>query len=289
MEHTRAVGCVGADERAGSVTRACRSDHRCACATGLTKRRHGCAALRLPAQCSLAQLAIAQTALHRGSLVEACPYLGPYHTKSENLQDYELLLTGPDGGSILPLGSCAAVQMVTAAAANVVLEVEATSKHVLMIARHFIRPGDELRAAAAPCYRQPQPMRAPPHNSTHSEWCPPIEVGRSSLHGRGVFATASIAAGTEIAASCPLVLGSLHSYTFAHAPLSRQHGVNVQVTSLGPCSLVNHACVRGRANARWSFDGEQQRMWALKNVSAGEELLWDYGESFTDREPLCQR
>ena len=96
----------------------------------------------------------------------------------------------------------------------------------------------------------------------------------------------ALAAGAELpGVDCPVVLGSLRGYTFAHASASRALGVNVVVASLGPCSFVNHAC--GPPNARWSFDGGAQRVRVVRNISAGEELLWDYGEQYTDRVSLC--
>ena len=286
--------------RVRAVVHACRSDDHCACTTGLVRRRQKrCHYFEgAPAQCSLAQFAAiedgtlvvtAKCSIRRDMLVEACPFVGPYHGgKSARLQEYELRWRG--GASILPFGSCGMVSFVsTAAAANVVLEVEAVTKTVLMIATRAILPGEALRATTAPCNRNPQLLRALQLRNATGEHCAPFEVRRSPLHGRGVFATASLTAGSELRMACGIVLGSLHSYTFAHAPLSRQHGVNVQVVSLGPCSLVNHACDARRANARWSFDGSRQRVWMTRNVSAGDELLWDYGIDYMEREPLCAR
>lgn len=288
------------EERTHTIERSCMRHDRCACATGLARSRHRCAELSVPAQCSLARFptngstgAAAAARLRRGTLVEACPIVGPYGSgASEWLVDHEFALPSSGGSSssaVLPLGACAFVRMTPDAnAANVALEL--LGKSMLLVATRPVAQGEELRAAAAtaPCQLRPPALRkeAVPPRAVR-DICPPIEVRPSPLHGLGVFATAALAAGSQLAGiACPVVLGSLDRYTFAHAQLSRETGVNVQTTSLGPCSLVNHAC-GGRPNAAWSFEGDQQLMRVVRNVSADEELLWDYGFDYLDRVKLC--
>ena len=77
---------------------------------------------------------------------------------------------------------------------------------------------------------------------------PDVEVCRSPVAGRGLFATAAIPAGTEV-----LRPG---------APVHEQ----------GP---VNHAC---DPNLGWAGDA----LVTLRDVAAGEELLVDYAMSSTD-------
>ena len=281
--------------RALALERNCRRDDRCACATGLAlgaERR--CAALSLPAQCPLAHLVndslvIAATRLRRGTLVATCPTIGPYDTTaSELLPEVEFVL--PGGRRLLPVGLCAGVRLTAdAASANAVLEQ--LNETMLLVVQRAVRAGEELRAVAAPCRARPLTLRPARQRASAAArrggWCPPLEVRRSPLHGRGVFATAGLAADADVpGVECPTVLGSLYGYTFAHPGLSRQLGVNVQVVSLGVCSFVNHAC--GRPNARWRFDGAAQRVRIVRNVSAGEELLWDYGVDYTERSKLCE-
>lgn len=230
--------------------------------------------------------------LRRGTLVEACPVVGPYESRaSEWLGEHEFALPSSGGSSpaILPLGACAFVRLTPeASAANVALEL--LGKSMLLVATRAVAQGEELRATAVPtpCQLRPPTIRSeavPPRAVRDS--CPPIEVRPSPLHGLGVFATVALAAGSRLAGvACPIVLGSLERYTFAHAQVSRETGVNVQVISMGPCSLVNHAC-GGQPNAAWTFDGDQQRMRVMRNVSAGQELLWEYGEDYLSRSKLC--
>ena len=295
----RHAGCAGR-HRTLAVERSCRDDDRCACATGLAGGggSHRCFALSLPAQCPLTHVVnnsfvVAAARLRRGTLVATCPTIGPYGaTASELLQEIEFTL--PGGSSLLPVGPCAAVRLTAdAASANVVLELLG-NETMLLVAQRAVAAGEELRAVAAPCRTRPltlRPlsMRAAQHYRAavrRGGWCPPLEVRRSPLHGRGVFATAGLAAGADVAGvECPVVLGSLHGYTFAHTDASRQLGVNVQVVSLGLCSYVNHAC--GRPNARWHFDGAAQRLRVVRDVPAGGELLWDYGVDYTGKSKLC--
>ena len=117
-----------------------------------------------------------------------------------------------------------------------------------------IQPGEELRSGNLPSAGLV--LRNARHLSRNAtSLCPPVEVRQSPLHGRGLFATAALPAGTE-PVSCPVVMGHLANYTFVHTQLSHQMGVNVPVVSLGLCSLINHACSEGRANARcWGVAG----------------------------------
>ena len=180
------------------------------------------------AAAAAASSVVAAAPLLTGNLVEACPYIGPYASpRSDGLQDYEFTLppsphaasasSSPNPMSILPVGLCSLVRLVAdgqPSVANVALELETATRHVLMVATRAIEPGDELRAvaiAAPDCARRRRPQQQPfvlaptavvdgggsseSRGAPSSSWCaaPKLEVRPSPLHGRGVFATTDLA------------------------------------------------------------------------------------------------
>jgi hypothetical protein len=116
-----------------------------------------------------------------------------------------------------------------------------------------------------------------------------VHVSRSPLHGRGLFASAAIAEGTQLA-QCPLLILScddtaslsatrLHHYVFWIR--DEPDGRPVHAVAFGVISMCNHS----RApNAAFSVDAEAETvtLTARTNIAQGNEILIDYGD-FADQ------
>lgn len=118
-----------------------------------------------------------------------------------------------------------------------------------------------------------------------------IEVQDSSVHGRGVFATADIPAGTCIEI-CPAIifgaqllkdwrnkiqstLGSRHiltNYVFGRKVDTDGHAI-----VLGYGSVYNHD-INNNAHFRWSKTMKEPAMefWSTKTIKKGEEIFVKY-------------
>ncbi len=93
-------------------------------------------------------------------------------------------------------------------------------------------------------------------------------VGKSAIHGKGLFARSNIAEGTVLGfcATRPAREAGLHTLTMADGRL-------IDVT----CSLkyINH---HKSANVIYYDDFS---VVALRDIAAGEELLHDYGDEWS--------
>lgn len=102
----------------------------------------------------------------------------------------------------------------------------------------------------------------------------PVEIRRSATHGRGVFATRDIRRGSLLEA-CPVLVGdeddlnrALHGYPFEWGP-------SQSAIALGYGSFLNHSFAPN-ATHREFINREEMRVYALRDIKAGEEVTIDY-------------
>ena len=112
-----------------------------------------------------------------------------------------------------------------------------------------------------------------------------LEMRRSRIHGRGVFARRDIPAGTRLVEYVGLPISKKKSaelcskqntYLFA---LNESSDLNGKV-SWNPARLINHSC---EPNCEANLD-ENDRIWifSIKSIARGEELTFNYGYSLED-------
>ncbi len=96
-------------------------------------------------------------------------------------------------------------------------------------------------------------------------------VVRRGTHGRGTFAGEPIRSGEMVLAfSGPL----LHSRDTTAQTLALQIGPDLYIgASGGPDDFVNHSC---EPNAGVRIEGTTARLYAIRDIAAGEEILFDY-------------
>ena len=110
-----------------------------------------------------------------------------------------------------------------------------------------------------------------------------LEIRSDPVKGRGIFATAPIAAGAVIAmtpviivpaAQCPLLNKTiLHDYYFHWD--GDAGGAGRGAVPLGLVALCNHS-KRPRARVRRNFAQDTLDLMALQPIAAGEEVTIDY-------------
>ncbi len=111
---------------------------------------------------------------------------------------------------------------------------------------------------------------------------PSLAVRRSPIGGFGVFASAAIAANTEIERAYhilfPLNSDCLFDYRFNWPKKNKTH----YSVALGFGSIYNHA---SDSNADWRTDLENKVFvfYTVRDVAADEELLINYGGAWWDR------
>lgn len=110
-----------------------------------------------------------------------------------------------------------------------------------------------------------------------------VEVRSSSIHGRGLFATRRIGAGSPIA---PYRGERITKAESRRRSSQRPAGERVYTVALddkydldgdvpdNPAMYANHGC---RANAALEMDGGALVLTALRDIAPGEEILFDYG------------
>ena len=112
-----------------------------------------------------------------------------------------------------------------------------------------------------------------------------LEMRKSRIHGRGVFARRDIPAGTRLIEYVGLPVskkksGELclkqNSYVFT---LNESSDLNGKV-SWNPARLINHSC---EPNCEANLD-ENDRIWifSIKPIPLGQELTFNYGYSLED-------
>jgi SET domain-containing protein len=117
-----------------------------------------------------------------------------------------------------------------------------------------------------------------------------IQVRRSGIHGRGVYATAPIAAGERIVEYTGELIDwdeamdrhpqnpddPFHTFYFGiddHWVIDANFGGN-------SARWINHAC---DPNCETEIVGKKVYIFALRDIEAGEELFYDYGLTIDER------
>ena len=99
-----------------------------------------------------------------------------------------------------------------------------------------------------------------------------LEVRKSSIHGRGVYAVEPIAAGEQIGSYLGTVTEEDDTYVLWVADEDGQwYGIDGE----NDLKFLNHSFT---PNAE--FDGEQ--LHALRDITPGEEITFHYGEEFVE-------
>jgi SET domain-containing protein len=112
-----------------------------------------------------------------------------------------------------------------------------------------------------------------------------LEMRKSRIHGRGVFARRDIPAGTRLVEYVGLPISKKQSaeqclkqntYVFAR---TGSPDINGKV-SWNPARLINHSC---EPNCEANPD-DNDRIWifSIKSIARGEELTFNYGYSLED-------
>ena len=99
-------------------------------------------------------------------------------------------------------------------------------------------------------------------------------VGSSALHGRGVFANRRIRQGQYIGSfeGVPTQTDGTHVLW-----VTEEDGTNVGIRGKNCLRFLNHS-----SNPNAEFEG--LRLYALRNIQAGAEVVFDYGEEWADIE-----
>ena len=124
---------------------------------------------------------------------------------------------------------------------------------------------------------QPRSTRLVVHEGVH--------VKRSQLHGWGVFTNKEIKKGDTVEECVvpydilPLDSNALKNYRFVWPSRKKFTGACLP---LGFGSIYNHS--KGDPNIDWDIDAKERvvTFTALKDIAAGEELLFDYASAGMD-------
>jgi uncharacterized protein len=117
-----------------------------------------------------------------------------------------------------------------------------------------------------------------------------IQVRKSGIHGKGVFALQKIAAGTRLIEYTGEIIGWPEALKrHPHDPLDPHHtffftidGGRVIDAKVGgnASRWINHAC---EPNCQAQTEGDRVFIEALSDLSPGEELFYDYGLVIDER------
>jgi SET domain-containing protein len=112
-----------------------------------------------------------------------------------------------------------------------------------------------------------------------------LEVRKSRIHGRGIFARRNIPAGTRLVEYVGLPVSKKKSaelamkqnrYVFTRDGVMDLDGK----VSWNPARLINHSC---EPNCEANLDdGDRIWMFSIKPIARGEELTFNYGYSLED-------
>lgn len=107
----------------------------------------------------------------------------------------------------------------------------------------------------------------------------PIVMGKSPIHGRGMFATRDIKKSQTIEVA-PMIIYERDEIR-GDAPLRDypiSYGDGKAAIMLGYGSIYNHSDFN---NAKWVFDSDDNLVvYAIKDIAAGEEIFVDYGQPY---------
>jgi len=136
--------------------------------------------------------------------------------------------------------------------------------------------------AASPRRRHPRPW---------GSWN--VRVGRSGVHGRGLFAKGDLRKGERVIEYVGPKVGKKEGvrrterqwktgrlYVFE---LNRRYDVDGGV-AWNTARLANHSC---DPNCESVIEGGRIWIEALRDIGAGEEITYDYNFSFVDPPPVC--
>ena len=116
-----------------------------------------------------------------------------------------------------------------------------------------------------------------------------VEVKQSPLHGRGLYAAATLAAGSKIGVWPALILSAedtdkvkttrLYHYVFFVDETAA--GAMRAAVAFGPISMCNHST---DPNAEFEVDAGNATVTliASRSINAGDEILIDYGDFATE-------
>ena len=100
---------------------------------------------------------------------------------------------------------------------------------------------------------------------------------RQGTHGRGVFTEEPIAAATKIIRFTGPILR--HAETTAHT-LALQVGPDQYIGASGGLDdFINHSCA---PNAGFKIEGTIADLYAIRDIAAGEEILFDYSTTLDE-------
>ncbi|MET0645589.1 MAG: SET domain-containing protein-lysine N-methyltransferase [Pyrinomonadaceae bacterium] len=118
-----------------------------------------------------------------------------------------------------------------------------------------------------------------------------FKVGRSPIHGRGLFAVAEVAARRKLGELGGELITQREARRRARGAVSVkmvefEDGTALDATRLGgPFGYVNHSCEPNVFMRRYRGRVE---FYALRRLKAGEELTCDYGETHHDGKLPCR-
>jgi uncharacterized protein len=149
--------------------------------------------------------------------------------------------------------------------------------HTKKIKKNFAVLKNQLSAPSAPVSKLP--AKAVPAGDTRR-----IQVRRSGVHGKGVYALQDLAEGETLIE----YVGEVISWREAlrrhpHDPLDPNHTFYFHIDDKhvidgkqggNSSRWINHSC---KPNCEADEDGGRVFIKALRNIAAGEELFYDYG------------
>ena len=112
-----------------------------------------------------------------------------------------------------------------------------------------------------------------------------IEIRRSRIHGRGLFARRDISAGIRLIQYVGRVIPKQQGAQLCQKRNAYIFSVNGQIdvdgkVSWNPARFINHSC---EPNCDAEVD-DRDRIWAVSRraIRRGEELTWNYGYDLKD-------
>ena len=111
----------------------------------------------------------------------------------------------------------------------------------------------------------------------------PFQIKESSIKdaGRGLFATKDYKEG-DIIELCPAITvdNNMDGNNLISHYLFSSHGEDKTLVAFGYCSLISHS--EEKRNCSWEISGDDKvvKMFAIKDIKAGEEFFSHYGDEY---------
>jgi SET domain-containing protein len=102
-----------------------------------------------------------------------------------------------------------------------------------------------------------------------------VEVRSSGIHGSGLFTKEAIKKGEYVISYEGHITRGFKSIYILHV---EEEGRNMKVMGTGKAKHINHA---DKPNLVFNEESETLDFSALRNIKAGEELTWYYGDDFS--------